>query len=161
MLKANTCRVVTKGWQMVTNDLTLNLPCLLGCTTKTGFKLRLWVIAGWLKSLYVLNMSIKSFTHYISVCELFWSYTHCFSGGRKRMLPLLQMLVVVVCRWGRFQSLTMPAHHPGKIETGREMRGALALYRSPFGKGWASLILFESAFCHVLYHSTNKTQVLD
>lgn len=36
---------------------------------------------------------------------------------------LLQMLVVVVCRWGRFESmfLTMPTHHPGERgERGRE-----------------------------------------
>lgn len=52
---------------------------------------------------------------------------------------LLQMLVVVVCRWGRFESmfLTMPTHHPGERggERERGMRGALALYRSPRGKG--------------------------
>lgn len=72
------------------------------------------------------------------------------------------------CSWwlfvdgGRFRGcLTMHAHHPGEGGTGGAMRGALALYMSsPWERG-ERLILFESAFCHVLYRSTNKTQVLD
>lgn len=76
---------------------------------------------------------------------------------------LLQMLVVVVCRRGRIESLPDNACTPPRRgrDGGSDARSSCPIYESPMGEGGASLILFESAFCHVLYRSTNKTQVLD
>lgn len=63
----------------------------------------------------------------------------------------------------------MHARHPGERdregvregEGGRGCKQLLAYIRVPLWERGASLILFESAFCHVLYRSTNKTRVLD